>query len=94
MEEDVLPVLPLVTAHLQEADGGFSLSVLFAFPSPTASGFDIGVTAALSVTSTSTVHISFFFFFFPLCFSFQLSCQQTALLVWHPKYPELVIISP
>lgn len=70
MEEDVLPVLPLVTAHLQEADGGFSLSVLFAFPSPTASGFDIGVTAALSVTSTSSVHISFFFFFSPYVFPF------------------------
>lgn len=91
MEEDVQPVLPLVAVQLQEADGRFSLSVLFAFPSPTASGFDIGVTAALSVTSTSTIHISFFF---PLCLSFQLSCQQTALPVWHPKYPELAIISP
>lgn len=61
MQEDVQPVLPLVAVQLQEADGRFSLSVLFAFPSPTASGFDIGVTAALSVTSTSTIHISFFF---------------------------------
>lgn len=77
MEEDVLPVLPLVAAQLQEADGGFSLSVLFAFPSPTASGFDIGVTAALSVTSTFSVHISFFF---PYVFPFsspanRLHCQ-------------------
>lgn len=35
--------------------------MLFAFPSPTASGFDIRMTAASSLTSTLTVHIHFYF---------------------------------
>lgn len=44
-----------------EALRGFSLMLLFAFPSPSASGFDIRMTAASSIASTFTVHISFYF---------------------------------
>ena len=51
--EDALPVPHLIAAQTQEAGRGFSLITFFAFPSPTASGFGVGVTAAFSVISVA-----------------------------------------